>query len=859
MPRTEPLKNDFSAGEFSPLVQARVDADLYAKGLAKCLNYVPTLEGPLTRLPGTLYAEETDGENGTASVIIPFEYSRDDAYIIEISDTGFIRFFKNNAIIESGGNPYEIAHSLDIDEPIGYVQDADAVYLFQEDLAPQKLVRVSDASWSIDEADFFGGPFLSSNDTYKTMTLTRSGTTGTIISGPAATVTGAADNGSGLIRITCSGGHSFLTGDFVIVSAVGGVPAATNTTTGWEITRISSTVFDLVGSTFAGTYTSGGSAWPAIFNITSPAASSDAGRMIRVIDGVNTYDVRAGQGGTTSAHTMGVDMVDPPNDSGGATSAVTTWRLGSWGGPNRFPRFGTFHDDRLCVAGVRGFPKTVWGSVPADYENFETDDEGTPTAGSAFEFGLSGSDLNQIEWLESDGKGLLMGTGSGTQILKAGTSTEALSALNVSADRNDGTGSAAVFAARVNTTVVYAQKGGKTLRDLIYQYDVEKFNTTNISRTAPHLLLGVVAQIVVQQQPYPILWVRLDDGSLVGCLYDRDSGELTSGFFEVTLGGRSDFADTPPLVESLAIIPSSDGTEDQLWMVVKRIRPALDGFGAVQVIRTVEYLDTFFGEDTDQRDAMFLDAAVRPAATTFALPGVLQAENPLRLECESEGGASGFASVGDIIFFRDIEGMSQLGIRGYEVTEIDGVDVIFAGIDASEWDAQVENWTVEPKYRIGTTSVTGLDHMEGETVGVYADGYVLGNETVSGGAITIDTPSGWVTVGYNKTAQAKLLRFEAGSASGVALGKLRRTHRASLLLHRTLGLKIGMDFDSMDEITFSDASDDVNAPTPLHSGWKHEELDCDSDYDNHICFEQSDPLPGTILAVIPRMELQDGG
>ena len=70
-------------------------------------------------------------------------------------------------------------------------------------------------------------------------------------------VTGAANNGSGLIRLTTAT-NGFVTGDKVTVTAVGGVPNATGT---WTITRISSTQFDLVGSTFAGAYTSGGVAY----------------------------------------------------------------------------------------------------------------------------------------------------------------------------------------------------------------------------------------------------------------------------------------------------------------------------------------------------------------------------------------------------------------------------------------------------------------------------------------------------------------------------------------------------------------------------------------------------------------------
>jgi hypothetical protein len=69
------------------------------------------------------------------------------------------------------------------------------------------------------------------------------------------TVTGAANNGSGAIRLTVAS-HGLLTAMRMEVRGVGGV---TNANGHWTITVIDANNFDLQGSTFAGTYTSGGS------------------------------------------------------------------------------------------------------------------------------------------------------------------------------------------------------------------------------------------------------------------------------------------------------------------------------------------------------------------------------------------------------------------------------------------------------------------------------------------------------------------------------------------------------------------------------------------------------------------------
>ncbi len=67
-------------------------------------------------------------------------------------------------------------------------------------------------------------------------------------------VTGAVNNGGGLIRLTVTA-HAYESGDKVHIEHVGGVPNATGE---WIITVIDANHFDLTGSTFSGTYTSGG-------------------------------------------------------------------------------------------------------------------------------------------------------------------------------------------------------------------------------------------------------------------------------------------------------------------------------------------------------------------------------------------------------------------------------------------------------------------------------------------------------------------------------------------------------------------------------------------------------------------------
>lgn len=76
-------------------------------------------------------------------------------------------------------------------------------------------------------------------------------------SGTATTITGAADNGSGLIRMT-NVAHVFSDTAIITQHDVAGCTEANGT---WKIDYVDANTYDLLGSTFSNAYTSGGKAF----------------------------------------------------------------------------------------------------------------------------------------------------------------------------------------------------------------------------------------------------------------------------------------------------------------------------------------------------------------------------------------------------------------------------------------------------------------------------------------------------------------------------------------------------------------------------------------------------------------------
>jgi len=156
-----------------------------------------------------------------------------------------------------------------------------------------------------------------------------------------------------------------------------------------------------------------------------------------------------------------------------------------------------------------------------------------------------------------------------------------------------------------------------------------------------------------------------------------------------------------------------------------------------------------------------------------------------------------------------------------------------------------------------TTSITGLDHLEGETVQILADGSTHPDKTVSSGAITLDRSASKVHVGLSYNSLVETLRLEAGADDGIAQGKIKRIHGITARFLDTVGAELGPDTNNLDRLPFRDSSMAMDTAVPLFSGDK--EIFFPSGYENdaQVVIRQSQPLPMTIVAIMRRSNTFD--
>lgn len=183
MARFVSIQTNFTSGELDPLVRARVDLKSYNNALETAKNVICQPQGGVTRRPGTKFINEIAGSPENGLRLVGFEFSTSDSYMLCFTnDTMYV--YKNKALVHTQTSTGILSAYLD---KLCWTQSADTLILVHEDMAPKKIVRNSDTSWTISTISFNSIP----NHAFTLVT-----------SNPAGTITPS--DVSGKITITAS-------------------------------------------------------------------------------------------------------------------------------------------------------------------------------------------------------------------------------------------------------------------------------------------------------------------------------------------------------------------------------------------------------------------------------------------------------------------------------------------------------------------------------------------------------------------------------------------------------------------------------------------------------------------------------
>ena len=155
------------------------------------------------------------------------------------------------------------------------------------------------------------------------------------------------------------------------------------------------------------------------------------------------------------------------------------------------------------------------------------------------------------------------------------------------------------------------------------------------------------------------------------------------------------------------------------------------------------------------------------------------------------------------------------------------------------------------------TTISGLDHLEGQTVSILANGATHPDKTVSSGSITLDRSSTNVKVGLAYNSILQTMRIDAGSQNGTSQGKTKRIYEITIRLFESIGVEVGETLDNMERIPFRTSFDPMDEGIPPFTGDKAVEFRGNYDTDGFIFVRQTQPLPLTILSLYPELQTND--
>ena len=174
---------------------------------------------------------------------------------------------------------------------------------------------------------------------------------------------------------------------------------------------------------------------------------------------------------------------------------------------------------------------------------------------------------------------------------------------------------------RAGRAILFVQRALRKVRELAYVFEDDGFRAPDLTLVSEHISRSGIVEMTYQTEPQSLLWCTLTDGTLICLTYERD--QKVVGWSRHVLGGQSDAGTAQTKVESVAVIPNTNGTADELYIVVQRYIN-----GATR--RYIEYLKPHWEESNDPEDAFFVDCGLSldvpltiTAATARSSPGGL--------------------------------------------------------------------------------------------------------------------------------------------------------------------------------------------------------------------------------------------
>ena len=743
----------------------------------------------------------------------------------------------------------------------------DVMYICHPDYQTRILTRSGDDSWSISIAEFKKGPFLPDNiDKNKKLDFT------SWKSASSTFGSGVADNDYRYCTLTTGLGDKEELGPFDLFVASDvqltddrGLPATGGTSTQ-------------------------GSRWISVFVPRYLYHPGNSGaepkdyrwhffRIVRFISASQVIVERHEDDLEWAKGEAGY-VANPPKRYDRCDFGSDQWALSAFSVSTGFSSVVAIHDGRLVLGKTVTEPDTLHFSASGGFDtvgfDFTTvDNDGEVYDDFGFSANISGGDASPIQWISSASDGLAVGTYNSEGVVGANDRAKGFSPGNVSYRRNTSVGSKSIQPVMIDQSTLFVSRTGLRIHELTYDLATTGQKSPDLTEIAEHVTKTGIIDFAWQREPRDTLWCVLSDGKLVGFTFNQNAQVMA--WHQHELGGDN------PRVRSVATIPSTDGSTDELWIAVDRDAYVTSGWYVSDVRRNIEVLSDIHGQDTSILDSKHLDAYSTLSQAEVACEMKTNSGQGLIKDINAPSGHP--FSVGDIVFCKSITTPDE----GIALTTLPTADFLrdttfkdrFEGHyfriqseDTTEFNLEtingtkVEPWDYVPDgyndqqifydivFQPVSTTLSGLSSYISEHVSLFIDGQQYVDVKVpSTGTLTLPNSlyAANVTVGYPYTSFVELQNIEPSDGGGTIQGRIKRVSQVMVRVLNSLGLEFGPSESSLDTENF-DEDQEISEYRSLKSG--DYVLDWREGYEQSgtIRLQGDGPYPLQIQSVIAEVE-----
>ena len=872
------IQTSFAAGELAPSIFARTDLATYHQGLATCRNWFVDYRSGVSTRQGSAYVLQC---RSLGSRLIGFSVTTSVTYMVEFGDH-YCRFYSNGApVLES---PFGISSISNASSAIATVPGhnfvvGDWIFLANTVGMPQINDRFAVVAGVI--GNFITLNDVNGNSINSTLfgTYTSGGTASRIytISSPYAVADLFPNSISGNPGIKFAQSVSVL---YITHPSYPPITLSFAAPTNWFFTTLvfgtllpAPTGLSLVvtipvpgpGTTISTTYqyavtgvdVFGEESLPGLTTQVTVSPATGSGNIASIagtatiswaaVPGATSYNIFKAEISYTGTipsgaafgfvgNCTGTSFIDSNISPDFTTAPPITNNMPFAAGNN--PGAVSFFQQRAYYGGSTTFPASFWASQPGAFQNFN---ESQPVQASDTITGtIVSNQLNQIRHMLPMPGGLIFLTGRSAYTLTTGqgaNATLAVTPANATLMPQAYNGSSDVTPLVINEDILFVQAKGSIVRDLSYNIYVAIYTGTDVSVRSNHLFFQhQIIQWAYAEEPFKLVWTVRDDGILLSLTFMKE--QQISGWAR---------HDTQGLYKSVATI--QEGQVDAPYFIVQRILPS--GTIVQWIERMAERNLTYGAEDAWAVDAGIRSSLPTPAATIqiSGASGAVGITASAAVFSSSSVGQVLRAGGGIITITGAISPTAVNGIVTQPITQL--IQDFSTGVG------------IPPPFAAGSWSIAtpatkfyGLDYLIGQTVSINADGGVVTPQVVaSDGSITLSSPATKVTAGLGFQCQGQTMPLDVGEPT--IQGKRKKIAALNFKFANTRGVKAGRTLSTLMPLKDMNITVPIGSPIPLITGDDRIVMDPLWDVPGQLWFQVDDPLPATVLGVIPEVVVGD--